>query len=422
MRGAAQDARSWRNLFTLTTAAFVGYTGFTLVMPFLPIYISQLGVQDVGEVAMWSGLSLGVTPALTALLSPAWGRLADRVGRKLMLERALASFVVVMTLMAFVRRPWQVFALRAVQGLFAGYGGLTIAMAAESAPRERMPAAIGMVQSAQRLGPAIGPVIGGVLAGLVGLRRAFLVTAGVYALALALAVVLYVEPRTRRASGEERGMGTGSRDILRLPNFALLLAVIFGIQYADRSLAPILPLYVVGLGVPTGRAPLVSGLLFSVVACAAAVGHNLGGRLLKRMTARDLITLGSTVAGAAIVGFALGHDILALGVAIGAFGLGVGLAMTAAFTAAGLVVPVGANATAFGFLNGAALAALAVSPVLSGIIGGSSMPAVFALDVAIAALVVLGVRRWMLEPGGHPQQRGGETLPPESQAESPDPL
>ena len=400
MRRARPLDQAGRNQVAVTTASFVGYIGFTLVMPFLPIYISQLGVHDVGEVAMWAGLSLGITPALTAVLSPAWGRLADRFGRKLMLERALASFVVVMTLMAFVRRPWQIFALRAAQGLFAGYGGLTIAMAAESAPRERMASAIGMVQSAQRLGPAIGPVIGGILAGLVGLRRTFLVTAGVYALALALAAVLYVEPRTRTVAEGEPGRQVGARAILGLPNFILLLAVIFGVQYADRSLAPILPLYVVELGVPTARTPLVSGLLFSVVACAAAVGHSFGGRLLRRVAAGRLIAGGSAVAAGSILAFGLGRDVMWLGAAIGVFGLGVGVTMTAAFAAAGLVIPPGANATAFGFLNGAGLAALAVSPVVSGLIGAQSMAAVFALDVVIAALVVVAVRRWMVEADG----------------------
>jgi MFS transporter, DHA1 family, multidrug resistance protein len=106
-------------------------------MPFLPLYFQQLGVQDVGEIAMWSGLSLGVTPALTAMLAPFWGRLADRYGRKVMVERSLVSFIVVMAALAYVTRPWQVFALRAVQGLFAGYGALTLAMAADSAPRDR---------------------------------------------------------------------------------------------------------------------------------------------------------------------------------------------------------------------------------------------------------------------------------------------
>ena len=94
---------SWRkNLFAVTAATFIGFTGFTLVMPFLPLYFQQLGVTDVGEIALWSGLSLGVTPAITALMAPLWGRLADRVGRKIMIERSLASFVIVMAAMGFV--------------------------------------------------------------------------------------------------------------------------------------------------------------------------------------------------------------------------------------------------------------------------------------------------------------------------------
>src|SRR5256885_9980066 len=154
----------------------MGYTGFTLVMPFLPLFIGQLGVTDVGEVAMWTGISLGVTPGLTALLAPAWGRLGDRYGRKIMVERSLVSFVVLFAAMGYVTRVWHVLAVRAVQGLFAGYGSLSVAMAAESAPRDRMPSAIGLVQTAQRIGPGVGPIIGGALAGTVGLRRAFLAT------------------------------------------------------------------------------------------------------------------------------------------------------------------------------------------------------------------------------------------------------
>jgi len=142
----------------------VGFTGFTLVMPFLPLYFGLLGVTDVGEVALWSGLSLGVTPALAAILSPVWGRLADRFGLKLMVERSLLSFVIIMTATAFVTRAWHVFALRAVQGLFAGFGSLTLTMAAESAPRDGLESSIGSVQAAQRLGPTLGPVIGGTIA------------------------------------------------------------------------------------------------------------------------------------------------------------------------------------------------------------------------------------------------------------------
>src|SRR5687768_3524560 len=176
-------------------------------MPFLPLYFQQLGVTDVGEIALWSGLSLGVTPALTAFLSPFWGRLADRFGRKIMVERSLASFVVVMSAMAFVTQPWHVFALRVIQGFFAGYGALTLTMAADSAPKGRMAQAIGTVQTAQRLGPALGPVFGGTIAAVVGLERAFLVAAAFYLVALVIVFVMYNDPPP-----SPRGTGETGRD------------------------------------------------------------------------------------------------------------------------------------------------------------------------------------------------------------------
>ena len=91
-----------------------------MVMPFLASYIQGFGVTDVGDVALWTGLTLGVTPAVSAMCAPLWGRVADRFGNKLLLQRALASSVVVMGLMAQAAQPWHLFALRAVQGLVAG--------------------------------------------------------------------------------------------------------------------------------------------------------------------------------------------------------------------------------------------------------------------------------------------------------------
>ena len=184
----------------------MGYTGFTLVMPFLPLFIGQLGVTDPGQIAMWTGVSLGITPAMTAILAPAWGRLGDRFGRKIMVERSLVSFVVLFAVMAFVTKAWHVLAIRAAQGLFAGYGSLSVAMAAESAPRDRMPSAIGLVQTAQRIGPGVGPLIGGALAGLVGLRRAFLVTAVFYAAGLVLVHVMYDEQATHAVAANPRDL------------------------------------------------------------------------------------------------------------------------------------------------------------------------------------------------------------------------
>jgi DHA1 family multidrug resistance protein-like MFS transporter len=390
-------APSWRrNLFAVTAASFIGFTGFTLVMPFLPLYFQQLGLDDVGEIALWSGLSLGVTPAITALMAPVWGQVADRIGRKIMVERSLASFVVVMAAMAFVTKAWHVLALRALQGLFAGYGALTLAMAADSAPRERMATVIGRVQTAQRLGPALGPVIGGTVAQLVGLRRAFLVTASFYLAALVLVFVMYREPPPSRAVGHRRDQRVTFRNVLAFENFILLMAVVFGLQFVDRSFGPVLPLYITALGTPLEAVPIVSGVLFSIGAGCAAVGNHICGALLQRASPRAVIA-GSATAGACgtlVYVLAGSTGLLVMGTAI--FGLAVGVASTAAYTAAGTVVPAGARGAGFGVLTTASLTGLALSPIASGLLASVNIRAVFLIDTIALGVLAAVVRRLMV--------------------------
>jgi len=399
----APGIRWQRNVYAVTAASFMGYTGFTLVMPFLPLFIGQLGVTDVGHVAIWTGVSLGVTPGLTAILAPAWGRLGDRYGRKLMVERSMASFVVLMAAMALVTRAWHVFALRAVQGLFAGYGSLSVAMAAESAPRDRMPSAIGLVQTAQRLGPAVGPVIGGVLAGLVGLRRAFIVTALFYAIGLVVVYVMYDDHATHAMTADAVD-GVGSianpvtfRDVLAFQNFILMMAVIFGLQFVDRSFGPVLPLWVEAVGVGRANVALVSGVLFSIMACTGALGHHVCGKLLRRYATRAVIGAGAAVAAFGALLFGTFGSVWVMSVASVLFGIGIGAAMTASYSAAGRVIPAGAHGTGFGVLTSASLVGMAFSPFFAGLLGGASIRVVFFVDFAIMAAAAIAVRRAMVD-------------------------
>ena len=388
-----------RNVFAVATASFVGFTGFTLVMPFLPIYFQQLGVGDVGEVALWSGLSLGVTPAMTATLAPFWGRLSDRFGRKIMVERSLVSFIFLMGGMAYVTEAWHVFALRAVQGLFAGYGALAITMAAESAPRERTAYAIGVVQSAQRLGPALGPMIGGVVAQLVGLRQAFLVTSCFYVAALVLVFFTYDERLVHHVSQQRGRARISFRNVLAFENFILLMAVVFGLQFIDRSFGPVLPLYVAELGTPVERVPLVAGTLFSMAAAFGALGNQLCGWLLRRASARRVIT-GSAATGAAaalLYVFAPGVEWLFAAAAL--FGLAMGTATTSTYTAAASVMPATARGAGFGLLTTASLTGLALSPIISGFLGATTIRAVFLLDFfGLIALAVAVSRLMVIAP------------------------
>jgi MFS transporter, DHA1 family, multidrug resistance protein len=391
---------SWRkNLFAVTAATFIGFTGFTLVMPFLPLYFQQLGVQDVGEIALWSGLSLGVTPAITAFMSPIWGRLADRFGRKIMVERALVSFVIVMSAMAFVTRAWHVFALRAIQGLFAGYGALALTMATDVAPRDRVAFAIGTVQTAQRIGPALGPVIGGTIAQIVGLRRAFFVTAAFYLAALILVFVTYHEPPIHATENKKDDNRITFRNVLAFENFILLMVVVFGLQFVDRSFGPVLPLYISELGTSFDAVPILSGVLFSISAGCGALGHHMCGALLKRMTTRVLIAGSVTVAaiGMSVYIFAGSTALLFVGTPI--FGVALGVATTAAYTSAAAVFPPTARGAGFGLLSTGSLAGLAISPVVCGLLGTLSLRAVFVLDtIALVCLAILVGRLMVIRP------------------------
>ena len=376
----------------------MGYTGFTLVMPFLPLFIGQLGVTDVGEIAMWTGLSLGVTPGLTALLAPAWGRLGDRFGRKIMVERSLISFVVLFAAMAFVQSVWQVLAVRAVQGLFAGYGSLSVAMAAESAPRDRMPSAIGAVQTAQRIGPGVGPIIGGVFAQVFGLRQAFLATAAFYAVALVIVHTMYDDRATHAQPGDAAETGRVTfRNVLAFRNFILMMGVIFGLQFVDRSFGPVLPLYVEQIGVSHARVPIVAGTLFSIMALTGALGHHFCGKLMRHCTSRVVIAGGAAVAGAGAGLFGASGNFWVMAAASVLLGIGIGAAMTASYSAAGAVIPPGAHGAGFGVLTSASLIGMASSPFIAGFVGGASIRIVFFVDLALMAMLALVVQKTMTD-------------------------
>jgi MFS transporter, DHA1 family, multidrug resistance protein len=391
-------SHSWRrNQFAVTAASFVGFTGFTLVMPFLPLYIRQLGVVDDGEVALWTGLTLGATPALTAICSPFWGRVADRLGHKLMVERALISFVITMAAMAYVTRPWHLLALRAALGLFAGYGALTLSMAARSVPRDRMAQAIGLVQTAQRLGPAIGPVIGGALAPLVGLRNAFLAAAAFYVFAFLVVLFMYHEAPAAATAHESVKQRVTFKDVLAFENFLLLMLVIFGLQFVDRSFGPVLPLWVGQLGVAPDRVPIVSGVLFSVLALAAASGHHLASLALRRASPRVIIAVSSLAGAGGLALFAAGPPLAVTVLAMAVLGVFIGIASTTAYTAAGAVIPPNVHGIGFGFLTSASLVGLALSPVVNGLIAARSIRAVFIGGVFALGLLAIVVRRVMVE-------------------------
>src|SRR5499433_2768595 len=209
-----------RNVWALSLSVFIAFVGFQFFSPFLPLYVRELGVTDPARIALWSGLIAAVTPAVSGLLSPLFGRLADRFGRKMMLIRSLAGFTVIIAAMGLVTSVQQLFLVRLIMGLFAGFTPMAMALASISAPRDRASTAIARVQGAQLLSVVVGPAVGGTVASHVGIRPAFYVTAAMCVVALIALIFLF-----RETGALERGdrrtpvRSVPLTEFLRYPHF-----------------------------------------------------------------------------------------------------------------------------------------------------------------------------------------------------------
>lgn len=382
---SALSLEGWRrNVWALTLVVFVAFVGFQFFSPFLPLYVHELGVTDPGRIALWSGLLSAVTPTVSGLLSPLFGRLADRFGRKLMLVRSLVGFVVIIAAMGLVTSVEQLFLARLVQGFFAGFTPMAMALASVSAPGDRVPTAIGMVQSAQLLSVAIGPAAGGYVASHLGIRYAFFMTAGLCAVALVGLIVLFreVAPGGRRAP-RAAGLHLPLRHMFRYAHFPLVLGLLLVAQFLDRGLALLIPLQVAHLpGVEAVAA--ISGVIISVAAVAATISANFAARLSRGIPSAQLLMLGLLAGGPLCAAMALARGWLTLLVLRALLALCLGSALTLAYALGALIVPSDNRAAAFGWLAMGVQFGTAASPLVTGALAAVSIPGAYLLFGGLA--------------------------------------
>jgi DHA1 family multidrug resistance protein-like MFS transporter len=388
-----------RNVWALALVVFIAFVGFQFFSPFLPLYVMELGVGDPTRVALWSGLLTAITPAVAGLLGPLWGRLADRVGRKMMMIRSLAGFVLIVAAMGLVTSVTQLLILRVLQGVIAGFSVFAMALASVSAPREKVPVAIGRVQGAQLLSVAVGPAAGGYVASHFGLRYAFFVTAGMCALALVGLVLLFTEARAGAAAGPEAAARESAftlRDVVGLRGFPLVLGLLFVGQFIDRGLSLLVPLRVAALPDVT-RIAATSGEIISLAAVCATASALAAGRLAQRWPPERLLLLGLLAGGlpCALMAFAPGWPSLMLLRCL--TGLCLGGVLTLAYSLGGTLVSGERRGAAFGWLALAVQIGTAASPLVSGGLAALSLPGAFLLDGALAwlaaLLLLIGARR-----------------------------
>ncbi|VTP84880.1 multidrug resistance protein [Proteus vulgaris] len=171
---------SWkRNLYIVWFGCFLTGAGFSLIMPFLPLYVEELGITDHEELNLWTGVAFSITFLFSAIAAPFWGKLSDRKGRKLMLLRSALGMAIVMVLIGFAQNIWQLLVLRALLGVLGGFVPNANALIATQVPVKKSGWALGTLSTGAVSGALIGPLIGGMLADLYGLRPVFFITSAV---------------------------------------------------------------------------------------------------------------------------------------------------------------------------------------------------------------------------------------------------
>ena len=261
-------------LTILVASAFLMDMSFTMITPFLPVYLSsELGAK-ASEVDMWSGAVFAVTFFVSGLLGPVWGVLADRKSRKLMALRASIGLTISYALCGIVQTPMQLFAARFFQGLCAGLYPALLALLAASIPARKTGLSMGLMQGGMTVGAVVGPFVGGVLADYFGMRESFFVASIALGL-ISLLIGFCIKEKPRTVKVTSRNWFDWS--VLRQPAIFKMLIACAVIHASLFSAQPILPLYIAQLQGSMDNIMMLSGTIFSVCAISIMIASPILG-------------------------------------------------------------------------------------------------------------------------------------------------
>ncbi len=300
-RAALPFISNWK--FTLSVvfiAQVLSAVGFSMIFPFLPLYIDELGSAGGHSTELLAGLVISVQGLTMMVTAPLWGAVADRFGRKKMIMRAMFGGGITLAMMAFVQSAEQLILVRALQGLVTGTVSANNALVASVAPRSRVGFAMGTLQVGLWAGVAVGPLLGGVLADLFGYSLPFLLTAALLVMG-GLIVLLGVSedftPPPHQAHFAMGSMLRGWRDILATSGVSLLFFMRFLAGLARTVIIPIAPLFVVSLiASDAASSNTYAGMVMAVSAATSTLGAVYLGNLGDRISHRKVLLFSAVAA------------------------------------------------------------------------------------------------------------------------------
>ncbi|MBS0685783.1 multidrug efflux MFS transporter [Streptococcus suis] len=283
----------WKqNLKVAWLGNFLTGTSFTLVMPFISVFVEELGVGP-GQVEYYAGLAVSVNALAAALMAPIWGSLADRYGRKPMMVRAAFAMIFTMGGMAFVPNVFWLLALRVLNGVFTGYIPNATALIASQVPKDKTGYALGTLSTGAVAGNLIGPTLGGILAEMFGVHTVFLLVGLLYAIVVLLTVFYIREDFVPIKKGEEMSVKEVFEQVKDRQMLVGLFVTSMIIIAAAQAVVPILTLYVRHLG-QTDNLLFVAGFIISLPGMASLVTSGYLGKIGDRIGNHRLLLIALT--------------------------------------------------------------------------------------------------------------------------------
>lgn len=378
-----------RNLAALWFAQLTAIFGFSFAFPFLPVYLRQLGVHNPGELAVWTGVTAGASGAALAIMSPIWGALADRYGRRAMLLRAMIGGAVTVGLMGFARGPFDLLVLRLLQGATAGTVAAVTALVATGTPRPRVGWALGVLSSAVAVGSALGPLVGGLAASILGVRAIFWSGGVLLAVATIPVIAVVREVPPGRSEGARRPALAVLREAAApgaVATVAALLVCQALLQISNNGFQPMVVLRLLE-HLPTG-VEAVTGIAFAASGLSSALASVMSARVARHFGFRTVGALSALLLAASqlVAGYAPSVPTIVLGAALaGAF---FGMLGPIIATMMGLESPAEVQARVFGLAASATAIGFALGPLGAGLLAARLGTALAIAACALCAVML----------------------------------
>lgn len=396
---------NWKlNLVVLWLGNFLLMAGVTMIIPFLPLYLKTMGMENNHEVAVWGGLIFASSFLTGFLFQPVWGVLADRYGRKVMLLRSGFGMSVVMALMGFATAPWQLLILRLINGTISGFVPASVTLVSANTPKHKMGFAMGTLQSGSVAGTILGPLFGGLMADTVGYKPIFYIT-GILLFAASLLVLFLVREKFDKEKALSRPKDPFRetfRTLMGKRQLLILFISCFILQFALLSSLPVMALFVEELHGQTANLAFFAGLVGSINGFSNMAASPLLGRLSDRFGAHRVLVISLIGAGLAFFPQAMVTDVWQLLAARFLLGIFMGGLLPSIYALIRKYTPDGMESRSYSFNSSSISLGNFLGPVTGGAVSGViGIRGIFILSGALlllnaAWLLVAGVKK---EPG-----------------------